>query len=98
MGYEYRILVELSEKQSLKVQQILLQQIGFYRKPYLEYEYIEFRSPENSDPKYMPNLRLLFEIDGIYILNNSNLNHWYGIESIKLFMSHEQLSFKILDA
>jgi hypothetical protein len=97
MGFEYKILVELSTKQSLKLQQILLQQIGFYRKPYLGHEYIEFRCLENSDPNYMPNLRLLFEIDGIYICNNSITSIWHDLHMIKKYLENNHLKYRIFD-
>ena len=97
MGFEYKIIVDLTPQQSLDLQGILLRQIGFSRKPYLENDYIEFRHQNNLNPKYMPNLTLLFETDGIYVCNYSITPIWDDLQIIKNYLKKNHFTYRIFD-
>lgn len=95
MGFEYKILVDLTPQQALDLQGILLRQIGFSRKPYKENDFIEFRHPENDNPNWMPNLTLLFETDGLYVCNYSITPIWEDLHTIKNYLEQHHLTFHI---
>jgi len=97
MSYEYKILVNLTPQQSLELQNLILKQPNFSRKPYLENDFIELRYPENSNPKELPTLYLLFETDGIYICNNSISSIWNDLQTIKSYLKEHHLSYSIFD-
>ncbi|MBP5992956.1 MAG: hypothetical protein KA518_03350 [Acinetobacter sp.] len=97
MGFEYKILVDLTQQQSLELQNLILEQPCFSRKSDFKYDYIEFRHPNNLDQKYMPNLRLLFEADGIYICNNSTTSIWDDLTIIRNHIETNHLTYRIFD-
>lgn len=97
MGYEYKIIVDLTPNQSLKLQNLILKQPLFSRKPYKENDFIEFRSSDNNNSDWMPNLYLLFETDGIYICNNSIAPIWHDLQLIKDYLESHDLSYRIID-
>lgn len=97
MGFEYKILVDLTEQQSLELQCLILELPNFSRKPYEENNFIEFRHSDNVNLQWMPNLRLLFESDGIYICNHSTLAIWDDIKVIKYYLDINHLTYRIFD-
>ncbi len=97
MGFEYKILVDLTPQQSLELQSLILEHPHFSRKPYKENDFIEFRHPDNDNPNSMPNLHLLFEADGIYICNNSITPIWNDLQIIKSYLEIHHLSYNIFD-
>jgi len=97
MGFEYKILVDLTPQQSLKLQCLILEHPHFRQKPYAGNDFIEFRHPDNDNPNWMPNLYLLFETDGIYICHNSISSIWSDLQIIKNYLDIHHLSYHIFD-
>ena len=97
MGFEYKILVDLTAQQSSELQCLILEHPHFCRKPYAGNDFIEFRHPENNNPKWMPNLNLLFENDGIYICNNSITPIWNDLQMIRSYLENHDLTYRIFD-
>ncbi len=97
MGFEYKILVDLTPQQSLELQYLILEHPHFRRKPYQENDFFEFRHPDHDNPDWMPNLKLLFEHDGIYICRYDHPELWRNLQLIQTYLQQHALVFTEVD-
>ncbi len=96
MGYEYKILAKFTEKQAKDILTLLEKNDLFDKKYYLNnQEFRDFRRSENKAE--MPDLFLIFELDGIYICQNSSSYIWQGLEGLKKYIETEKIDYEILD-
>lgn len=96
MGFEYKIITKLNQKQISEVQQ-LLEQNNIFDKKY-EFDnklFWDFRKPDNTGK--MPNISVAFESDGIYICRHEGGFVWKNLENVKTYMESENVSYEILD-
>ncbi len=98
MGFDYKILCKLNQQNIHEIEHtLIIEHAGFSRQHYDDYKYIEYRSNENQDPKYMPDLTLSFDPEGINLCKNSMQPIWVGIQMIQDYLTKHQIDYQILD-
>ncbi|GAA0718270.1 hypothetical protein GCM10009430_16170 [Aquimarina litoralis] len=96
MGFEYKIITKLHQKQISEVQQLLEQNHIFDKKYEFDNKlFWDFRKPGNKGK--MPNISVAFESDGIYICRHEGGFVWKNLENVKTYMESENVSYEILD-
>ncbi|NQX43288.1 hypothetical protein SAMN05421820_11651 [Pedobacter steynii] len=96
MGFEYKIKADFTTGQIQEIAGLL------ERNPYFEKKYSfqgkenrQFRHPENKGQ--MPNLIVIFEIDGIYICQFAASFLWTGLEVLKSYLDSNGITYIITD-
>jgi len=96
MGFEYKIKADFT---AVQIQEIasLLEQNPYFEKKYSFQgkEIWQFRHPENKGQ--MPNLIIIFEIDGIYICQFAASYLWTWLEVLKSFLDSNRITYTITD-
>lgn len=92
MGFEYKIKLKkyLTDKRKREIINILKQNPAFFRSYLFDGRTrYEFRSENNTNIKNMPNFEIIFEKDGLYLLENGgNLNY---LEDLKKALADDIL-------
>ncbi len=96
MGYEYKIVTKLTDKQATEIQELLAKSMYFDKK----YEFggkvfWDFRHPENHYK--MPTTSLHFERDGIYICQYGTSFLWTGLDGLKDYLENQKVEFEVVD-
>lgn len=96
MGFEYKIEADFTAGQLQEITDLL------ERNPYFEKKYNfqgkenrQFRHPENKAE--MPNLIIIFEIDGIYICQFGTSYLWTWLEVLKSYLDSNEITYIIID-
>ncbi len=96
MGFEYKLKVKLTTKQTEEIQDLLIKNIAFEKKYNLEGKaYFYFKKAENNSE--MPNINIMFEEDGIYICQYNSANLWADISLLKNYLEGNNINFEIME-
>ncbi len=96
MGYEYKIVTKLTEKQIAEIQDLLVTNIIFDKKyEFNSKMFWDFRQPENNGE--MPNISIIFENDGIYVCQYSSSYLWNHLGDLKNYIETQKIKFKLID-
>lgn len=96
MGYEFKVKTKLTAKQTLEIQNLLMQNKIFNRKH--EYKgtlFWEFRFSDNKGE--MPNFCLVFEEDGIYVCEYALCDFWNQLSSVKEYFKNKHIEYSIIE-
>lgn len=93
MGWEYKIRFSPIEKD--RIDKWLREHEHFFRFVD-EFASYEFRRPDNTDPKNMPNLDVRIEEDGLYVNNLDSNYMMYDIAHI-LLVEYDRIEIASLD-
>jgi hypothetical protein len=96
MGFEYKIIVQLTKDQIQDISFLLEKNEYFEKKYYFgENEFWDFRHSANQGK--LPNLSIILEQDGIYICQNSASYLWTNLDELKNYIETKIIEYKILD-
>lgn len=96
MGFEYKLRVKLTNKQTSEIQFLLLDNITFDKKyKFDNKEFWEFREAENIGK--LPNINIVFENDGIYICQYSTSYLWTNLDKLKNYIESNKIKYKLID-
>lgn len=98
MGHEYKIKASFSGQQISDIKTLLTEQLLFIkrRSKITEKEIYEFRDMHISQDK-TPYSHIEFDVDGIYIRNNLNVDLWTHNQSLKIYLEEENIPYNITD-
>jgi len=82
MGYEFKILVELSERERGRIALLLRRKEHFRGEVDLEHVHF-FEFSTRVQMTRMPDTSLSFEADGIYVCQYSGSDVWHGLDDLK---------------
>lgn len=95
MGYEYKIMTKLTDRQLSEVQGLLMDNNTFDNKYEFNNEiWWEFRQPANSGK--MPNCSVVFQDDGIYICQYLSPYLWESLDNLKDYMENNIVEFTLM--
>jgi len=96
MGFEYKLKTKLTDKQTIEIQGLLVDNKTFDKKYKFDgKEFWDFRRADNNGK--MPNINIVFEEDGIYICQYGSSYLWTDIENLKDYIDNEKIEYKIID-
>lgn len=96
MGFEYKLKVKLTSKQTAEIQNLLIENIAFKKKYNLEGKVcLDFKKSENYSE--IPNITIMFEEDGIYICQYNSVNLWTDINLLKDYMEGNKINYEIME-
>jgi hypothetical protein len=96
MGFEYKLTVKLTAKQTEEIQDLLIKKIAFEKKYNLGgKEYFNFKNAVNNSE--MSNITIMFEEDGIYICQYNSANLWTDIGLLKYYMEGNKINYEIME-
>ncbi|MBJ7428115.1 MAG: hypothetical protein JHD28_04040 [Bacteroidia bacterium] len=96
MGFEYKLKVKLTTKQTEEIQDLLIKSIAFEKKYNLEgKECLDFKKVENNSE--MPDITIIFEEEGIYICQYNSAYLWTDISLLKDYMKGNKINFEVID-
>ncbi|GAB1858353.1 hypothetical protein MHTCC0001_31900 [Flavobacteriaceae bacterium MHTCC 0001] len=96
MGFEYKIKTNLTSRNNAEIQMLLEKKITFEG----TYEFqgqLFWNFRKNKNKGEMPNVSILFEKDGIYILQYSSSYLWTELEELKHYLEKENITYHIID-
>jgi hypothetical protein len=96
MGFEYKLIARITDKQVTEIQHLLENSELFDKKyEFDDKKFWDFRYPENSGK--MPNISIIFENEGIYICQWCSSYLWKDLDNLKKYIENENIEYKIID-
>ncbi len=96
MGFEYKIIAKLSEKQISEIQNILELKIEFDKKYEFDNKtFYDLRLANNKGK--MPNISISLESDGVYICRYEGGHLWKNLKELKEYIDDKHIKYTLLD-
>lgn len=96
MGFEYKLRIELTDKQTNEIQDLFVKSNEFDKKYELNNKvFWDFRKAENKGE--IPNISVIFEEDGIYICQYYTSYLWSGLDDLKKYIECIKIECEIID-
>ncbi|NTS43926.1 hypothetical protein HRG84_23805 [Flavisolibacter sp. BT320] len=95
MGYEFLIKVRLSDEDKVEVTKLFNQKPNYSSTVTVDStEYLEFKNEEGSRSQ-MPDFTTAFDVEGIYVCQNSINDVWTNLDDLKEYLQRRHKDFYV---